>query len=242
MPNISGPPNIIRLLFDLQNSDEARRQTIGGAPLPPTLALLRNWQTQRLICTYSDLLESKEYGPACEFFLSDIYAPRDFSQRDHDTERLHEILARFLPEQMLRLLADAIRVNRISNRLDNDLVKILFEVLGVTDTITPELYAKAYRICDNYADRKRQIDLLASTLGEAAEGARFPLVGVSLRVARGPAHAAGWQELYDFLERGYRAYKPMRNAKHFADTVCERELLILDRIFAEDPHPFAPWL
>jgi len=60
------------------------------------------------------------------------------------------------------------------------------------------------------------------------------VVGVVLVSAR----RAGWDELTDYLENGYRAFKHMRGARHFLDTVREREQHILDRIYAGDPDPF----
>ena len=61
---------------------------------------------------------------------------------------------------------------------------------------------------------------------------------MSLRLARGPAHQAGWFELQDFLERGLAAFKTMRGTKEFLGIVEEREMRILDNIFAAAPNPF----
>jgi hypothetical protein len=232
------PKEFIHLLGELQHSQEAQRRTVDGAALDPQLALLRQWQTERLKCTYADLLADEQYRAACLFFLSDIYAPRDFSQRNHDAEHLYSVLSRFLPEAMLALLAEAIHINRLTSQLDQDLIKILVEDLGVTDSITPELYAQAYRLCDNYAQRREQIDLLVKVLQEAAKGARNPLFAVSLRLVRRPAERAGWFELYDFLERGYTACKPMRKVDYFVATIAGRETALLERIFAGEANPF----
>jgi hypothetical protein len=124
--------------------------------------------------------------------------------------------------------------------LDDALLHVLVEQLGVTDTITPEVYAQGYRICDNYAERARQIELIGIVLRQVGEGARLPVVGMAMRLARIPAQRAGWGELYDLLARGYAAFKPMRDVKAFVKTVEQREMRILDRIFAGAPDPFAP--
>jgi hypothetical protein len=238
MSETSKSPNLIHLLFDLQHDQSMQRQSVDGKSLPTQLALLRAWQSRRLSRTYADLSADPQFGPACRFFLSDIYAPRDFSQRDHDFERLHDLLSRFLPAQMLRLLHDAIQLNRLSYALDNRLLEALVNQPGVTQAITPEQYAEAYRLCDNYARRAAQIEQLADILTQVGEGTRLPMVGVSLRLARIPAQAAGWFELYDFLARGYTAFKPMRRIHTFARTIRDRETRILDRIYARHPHPF----
>ena len=233
------PPDPARLLYDLEHSQELKPEVVAGAELDPQLALLRTWQSERLSRTYADLLADKRYSPACRFFLADIYAPRDFSQRDHDLKQIYAYLARVVPVQMLQLLTDTVELNDLTSRLDRDLLRVLIDRLGVAGTITPQLYATGYRVCDNYADRKYQIDLTTRLLKKVAEGARLAVVGLAMRAVRGPAERAGWGELYDFLERAYTAFRPMRDAKPFVRTIQQREMRILDQIFAGVPDPFS---
>jgi len=233
------PASASELLRQLQNSEEVRHQTVAPAGLDPHLALLRAWQSERLAKTYADLLADKHTRPAGQFFLSDIYGPRDFTQRDHDAERLHEILSRLVPAPMLKQLTDVIQLNRLSAALDERLMKALFDELGVTGAITPELYAEAYRHCDNEAERARQIDLIVLVLSEAGQGAHWPGVGMGLKLAGGTARKTGWVELYDFLERGYDAFKRIKDVKAFVSTVERRERRILAQIFSGESDPFA---
>ncbi len=234
----SKPPGITRMIRQLRNSDEARRQRVPPRELDPQMAMLRAWQSERLTHTYADLLEQPQFGPACRFVLSDIYAPRDFSQRDHDAEQIHSVLSRFLPAEMLKLLTDAIEMNGLNAALDQALLRVLVDQLGMGEVITPEMYAEAYRRCDNYAERRRQIDLVADILSEVGEGARATAVGIALGLVRKPAEQLGWGELHDMLVRGREALKPMRDVKAFVNTICERETRILDRIYAKAPDPF----
>jgi len=202
------------------------------------LLRLRAWQSVRLAQTYADLLESHRYGPACRFFLNELYAPRDFSQRDQDIEYLYAIMSSFLPEFLIKVVRKAIEMNDLTNELDWALSRVLVQNLGVTDQITPELYAEAYRICDNYAERAHQIHLIGEVGRMVDRGTRIPLIGVTLHLARHPARRAGWGELHDFLEKGYTAFKHMGRADAFLKTVQERETGILERIFAGHPDPF----
>jgi hypothetical protein len=238
MPDQPTPRDGARLLYDLQHSSELQQQPVAGSQLDPQLALLRTWQSQRLVQTYADLLADPCSGPACRFFLSDIYAPRDFSQRDHDIERIYAFLLRVMPAPTLQLLSEVVELNHLTNVLDTDLCRVLVDQLGVINTITPERYAAGYRICDNYAVRVRQIDLTTQVLGEVGAGAHLGVVGLAMKLVRGPALRAGWGELYDFLARGYAAFKQLRDVKAFVGTIAQRERRILDQIFAGNPDPF----
>ena len=59
------------------------------------------------------------------------------------------------------------------------------------------------------------------------------LLDPALEVARGkPAELAGLGELQKFLERGYSAFKGMRDPAKFVNTIVEREWDILKRLYA----------
>jgi hypothetical protein len=232
------PPNPAQLLDDLQHSAELKYQPVAAAGLDPQLALLRGWQADRLTHTYADLLGNPHYSPACEFFLNNVYAPTDFSQRDHDLERIYKFLSRVLPAQTIQLLTETVELNSMTNRLDDRLLHVLVDQLGVVDALTPELYAEAYRICDNYAERVRQIELIRSILTQVGEGARLLVVGAALKLAKVPAERAGWTDLYSFLEQGRHAFGRMKDVKTFVDTIARREMQLLDLMIAADAQGF----
>ncbi len=234
-PKPSGTAQIFR---ELLTNPAARRKRIGEKDLAPQLKLLRTFQSERLAKTHADLLADARTGPACRFFLTDIYAPRDFSQRDHDAENLYKLMNRFLPEDLLYPLALVLKLNNMTHNLDDQLADALVNQLGVTDTITPELYAEGYRVCDNYHERELQIDMLLE-IGERVDKlVKSPFTAPTIQLAYLPAKTAGWDELHSFLERGYKAFKHMKGADYFLNTITTRERDILHHIFSAHPNPF----
>ncbi|NTW97263.1 MAG: hypothetical protein HGB28_01785 [Oscillochloris sp.] len=232
------PTDPARLLNDLRHRTVVQQQPIAAAVLDPQIALLRMWQSQRLAQTYADLLADPQTGPALRFFLSDLYAPRDFSQRDHDVERIYAFVSQVLPAQTLQVLTAIIALNRLTVALDYDLCRVLVDQLGVSDTITPAYYAEGYRICANADVRADQIDRIATVLARVGAGAHLPVIRVALFLARIPAQRAGWGELYDLLSRGYAAFRQLRDVSTFVGIITQRERRILDQIYASDPDPF----
>jgi hypothetical protein len=216
----------------------SHREEIEGSGLDPHLALLRVWQAERLAHTYADLLEQPRYRPACLFFLEDIYAARDFSQRDHDLETMYDFMRRFVPDAISRPAALTIKLHRMTEMLDHKLLDVLVNQLDVTDSITVEQYAEAYRRCDNYRERVEQIDAILEICEHIDGIVRNPISGPALSVARRPLRGAGYGEVVTFLERGYNSFKRMHGSRYFRKTLQERETGILDRIYADDPDPF----
>lgn len=235
---MSSQKNTAQIFRELVTNPNARRKRIGGQDLTPELKLLRTFQSERLARTHADLLASPRYGPACSFFLTDIYAPRDFSQRDHDAETLYKLMNRFLPDDLLYPLALVLKLNNMTHALDERLAEALVNTLGVTDTITPALYAEGYRVCDNYQEREQQIDMLWEIGQRVDKLVKSPLTAPTLALARIPAKTAGWDELHDFLDRGYQAFKHMKGSDYFLKTITFREKEILHRIFSAHPDPF----
>ncbi len=235
------PAQIVQIIHDLQQSADLDKVRYEALSLDPRLELLRIWQSQRLARTYSDMLDHPEFGPACQFFLSDVYAPKDLSERDREFEALHELLSRLLPPAMLSLLTTGIAVNEMTNQLDLRLLEVMAKDDGWEGEIMEEIYVNAYQACDNLEERQQQIELLAMVLREAGKGAKLPLVGFTLKISKGPAQRVGWQVLYDFLQRGYRAFKPMRRVDEFVETIYSRENQILTAIYTKEQDPLNAW-
>lgn len=205
---------------------------VDGRELDPRLRRLREYQAARLARTHADLLADPKTADAGRFFLSDVYAAKDFSQRDHDITRLYDTMRAVLPSAMARALELVIELNAITAALDDALADALAERLGDADPITEAAYAEAYRACDNYDDRTLQIDLVVGVGAEIESLVHKPGIGIALKLARGPAYLAGWHEMQNFFERGFAAFRKIRGAGAFLDTIATRERAILDEIYA----------
>ena len=79
---------------------------------------LRAWQSARFARTYPELLASERYRLAAEFFLSDLYGPKDFSKRDAELERILPTLSRLLPAAGVHTLALGMELDIISETFE----------------------------------------------------------------------------------------------------------------------------
>jgi hypothetical protein len=179
---------------------------------------LRRFQSQRLKDTYADLTSDSRYGPACRFFLSDLYSEDDFSQRDHDIRKIYDSMKRVLPPGLLHIIQLSLELAALTESLDRRLVE---ELRGPLDR---ETYAEAYRLSFDDGDRRRQIDLVVE-VGKAVDAVlQNPAAGIALKVAHFPSRLAGWGELQGFLERGYTAFKHLGGADKFLEIIRTREI------------------
>lgn len=203
----------------------------------PWLAEVRRWQAQRLATSFSDLLADQHTRPAATFFLSDLYADRDFTRRDQSIATVVPLMARWLPASLLRALGEAVTLGALSHALDLRVVRAL--CAQKLSELDPQRYASAYRSAGCPRLRGYQIDLIVA-VGQTLDRAVHKR-GVSglLRASRVPARLAGVVPLQQFLERGFSAFAALDGASDFLHTIATRERAVSRRLFAGDPQPFA---
>jgi hypothetical protein len=221
-------------LGHLLERNAALRDVFNGEPkLQARLAELQKWQSQRLMRSHDDLHRDPRYRLAVEFFFDELYGGGDPRARDRDLMKVQRVMERLLPAQALRAMCLAIELEILSQELDADVTRAL-----PAGPITVATYADAYRAAGRRPDRERQIDMMNEIGGYLDRVVRKPIIRGLVRLARGPAHAAGFGMLQDFLERGLDAFEALHGADEFLATIREREWRAMERLFAGTANPF----
>ncbi|HEU5099079.1 MAG TPA: hypothetical protein VFU22_08670, partial [Roseiflexaceae bacterium] len=146
---------------------------------------LQAFQSQRLRRDHADLAAEPQYRQIGEFFFEEMYGPRDFSSRDEQARRLHQFV-HLAPGLAVRDVQDVLELLALTNRLDDAVAMQLLE-LGAPLDFGERLYEHAYRLCDNYADRVRQFELIRHSLYNVYRMAHRPLIGAVLQRTHGLA-------------------------------------------------------
>jgi hypothetical protein len=218
----------------LLERNAALRDVFADDPgLHARLGELQRWQSQRLLQSHADLRATARYRTAVEFFFNELYGGGDPRARDRDLRRVHRVMEALLPREALRAMMLAIELEVLSQELDADVVRAL-----PAGPVTVATYALGYRRAGRRTDRERQIELLGSIGSYLDHVVRKPIIRALVRFARGPAHAAGFGTLQEFLERGLDAFEAMHGAEEFLTTIRDRELRWMERLLAGTPDPF----
>ena len=205
-----------------------------------TLPRLRAWQAKRLADGFADFLAVPSIRPAAEFFLSDLYADRDFSGRDRDAARLLPMIARVLPPSLLAAACDTIELAVLSHAFDLSMAAALARRRSLQAEISPEDYGVAYRRAGCPRLRRHQVGLILRVGAGLDAAVKKHGVYRLLRAARTPARVAGLAELQGFLERGFGAFEALGGADYFLAEIGRREYEISRRLFAAAADPFGP--
>jgi len=229
----SGAERLYQMLA--RNHAVARESLRSDFPLD-RFNTLQKWQHARISRSFDDLIEQEGYRPACVFFLSEVYGGLRFRERDQDMSRVMPAMTRFLPDRALMTMSEAFELQAISLEIDMAMAGYMAE--EKIDSLDMPRYCEVYRARSDRPGRERQI-LLIRKLGYDLERlVSKPLVSYLVRLMRGPAHAAGFGKLQEFLESGLNSFRALEDTAYFIETVYGREWRAMQNMFDGDERPF----
>jgi hypothetical protein len=162
------------------------------------------------------------------FFLDELYGPADFSARDAEFERVVPMMARVLPHEVVRTIADLMELHSLTEELDQRMAAALNSA-----EIDEASYRGAWLQIGRRLDRERQVALLLESGRALDRHTRSKVVLTTLRVMRRPAQAAGYGRLQAFLEAGMSAFAGMAGAQDFLRVIEHNEARTIDDLFSE---------
>jgi len=197
---------------------------------------LQKWQQKRLARTFDDLIQQDAYRPAVNFFLTELYGGLDFRERDQEMSKVMPVMKRFLPDKVLYIMSEAFELQAVSLEFDMEMAGCM-ERLHIAD-LDMDRYCEVYRAGSDRPGRERQILLIRKLGYDLGRLVNKPLVNPLVRLLRGPAHAAGFGKLQEFLEAGLGSFRALRDVRHFNETIYEREWNSMQKLFAGEALPF----
>jgi len=197
---------------------------------------LQSWQQARLARTFDDLIQQRAYRPAVTFFLTEIYGGLDFQQRDQDMSRVMPVMKRFLPDKVLYIMSEAFELQGVSLEFDMQMAGYMAQ--EQIQALDMDRYCEVYRAASERQGRERQIILIRKLGYDLDRLVKKPFVNPLVRLLRGPAHAAGFGKLQEFLETGLGSFRELKDVTYFNETIYEREWDSMKKMFAGEERPF----
>jgi hypothetical protein len=219
---------ITTIISRLTNVRALRRERDADPNLGAKVQAVKQFQHARFVRDYTDLLTSSRYRAAAMFFLDELYGPADFSARDAEFERVVPMMARVLPHEVVRTIADLMELHSLTEELDQRMAAALNSA-----EIDEASYRGAWLQIGRRLDRERQVALLLESGRALDRHTRSKVVLTTLRVMRRPAQAAGYGRLQAFLEAGMSAFARMAGAQDFLRVIEHNEARTIDDLFSE---------
>lgn len=214
----------------IRRSNELHAEYLEDPHLLASYDRFAEWQLQHLLPYFSDLHVRDGYAAAIEFTMDDL-AGIGISRRDRDLERAAPVITRTLPLAALDTIATAAEMNARILKVNLRICRCLLVGNVLPDRITEYDYCVACRKASSLEECGELVHLVTA-LGRTLQVLVYiPLIGVTLRVMRGPAHAGGFAALHEFLENGYRTFKQIPDIEHFLAEIEVRMIEVFERIY-----------
>lgn len=192
-----------------------------------------NWQLEYLLPYFDDLHSQPGYTEALDFTMSDL-AGIGISGRDDDLERAAPAITRMLPLGALATIAAAAKMNARVLRVNLAICRCLMVDGRLPEQITAHDY---YRACRDASSLDECVELvhLITDLGRTLSTlVDVPMIGLTLRAMRGPAHATGFGALQEFLETGYRTFRNIPDIHYFLKVIETRMIEVFETIYLSE--------
>jgi hypothetical protein len=210
--------------------DEAVIKASPGASLEKTKLAVQEFQVRRLKRDFRDLRKSEEYGPFSEFFATEIYSARDFTERNESFRRLAHQFRGLLGEEIYNGLVRLLDLHSLTDRLDERMAEELIAA-GTPRSFTETQYERAYRDLDNYDERLLQIELIIESLTFTHHISQMALINVALKSARLAVGLFSKDRTVELLEHACSTLRHIKNVDFLVGEIRDREVARLDRIF-----------
>ncbi len=197
------------------------------------LKTLQAFQAQRIRATYADFSVQPQYTKLVAFFFEEIYGPQDFGVRNEGIKVLHQRLSGLLKGEIIESMGKVVELNDLTEKLDNLMVDKMIEQ-GISADLDERNYGTIYKSCHNYDQRVYQINLMLEATKHIYAVSRMWMIGLTLKAVNTAAHLAGYGKIVDFLSRGYKAFRNVKNIEHFLQAVETREKALNNRLFGRD--------
>ena len=198
------------------------------------LKAVQSWQQARLQHTHRELFEQPKNQLMAAYFLTQLYGGEEFKLLAEQLARIlpkAKKLERFAKESALDAGSMGIQAAIFAIELDLHLAQWL---LDNDLPVNEDTMLTAYRAVNEENERRLQIANLKDVCYRTDKHLNSFMLKQAFALAKGTAYRHGYQPLYDFIDTGFKAMKPLSSVSSFIEPFCTRELSIIDQVHNND--------
>lgn len=212
--------------------DDTTIKASGAVSLEEAKSAVQEFQVRRLKRDFRDMRKSEEYGAFSDFFATEIYSARDFTERNESFRRVTNQFRHVIGDEIYVGLVRLLDLHSLTDRLDEEVAGALVAMGRPLEFTEPE-YEEAYRRLDNYDERLLQIDLIIESLEFTHHVSQMTLIGVVLKSAKIATGFFSKDRTVELLERAYSMLRHIKSITYLVEEVRKREVARLDRIYGK---------
>ena len=203
---------------------------------------VQNWQKERMKYTHEVFFSVPEHHLMTQYFLNRLYGGSDFDILARQIDRIIRnagIVEKIIPASAIRTGFAAVGLAVLAIRLDEEIAIDVLNNHGADAPLTDEIMRQTYLKLDQAHARNHQMDLLDELSLSLDKYVRSALVKSAFKMSKGMAYKYKIDPLYEFIQEGFDAMKPLGSAEEFVKIFSTEERHIIARVHAGDLQPFS---
>ncbi|MCJ0828531.1 hypothetical protein MN869_08730 [Acinetobacter sp. NIPH1876] len=211
------------------------------AVLEQRLHEVQTWMKERIAHTHQEFFARPKNQLMAQYFLKRLYGGPDFDALAQQIERLlkfaHKV-EKFVPENGIKTGTKSVSLAVLATQLDEQVAQQLLADYPADTPLTDEIMRDTLVKLDQGEVRYEQLRLLDELGVTLDKYMRSTMMYATFKMCKGLAHKYKFDGMYEFIQEGFDAMKPMKSAAVFIQTFTEKEREIIDRVHAGHPNPF----
>ena len=199
------------------------------------------WQKQRMQRTHLKAFAEKQNILMAEYFLNRLYGGPDFDALAQQIARLTKYAhkaEKLIPDNAIKTGTAGVSLAILAVQLDEQVAIQLLQDYHPYEPLTDEMMRLTYLKLEQTQGRLKQLDLL-DQLGKSLDKyMRSFVVYAAFKMCKGAANKYNFNVMYDFMQDGFLAMKPLKSAEKFVKDFTAVERQIIEKVHTGDLQPF----
>ena len=199
------------------------------------------WQKQRMQRTHATQFAEKHNVLMAEYFLNRLYGGPDFDALAGQIARLLKYAhkaEKIIPENAIKTGTSGVNLAILAVQLDEQVAIQLLQDYPENMPLNDEMMRLTYLKLDQGEARLKQLNMLDELGKNLDKYMRSFVVYTAFKMCKGAAQKYSFQIMYEFMQDGFLAMKPLKSAEKFVKQFTTTEREIIAKVHAGDLHPF----
>lgn len=199
------------------------------------------WQKMRMQRTHAKQFAEKQNILMSEYFLNRLYGGPDFDALADQIARLTKYAhkaEKLIPDNAIKTGTSGVELAILAVQLDEEVAMQLLQDFHPYEALTDDMMRDTYLKLDQGEARLKQLALLDQLGISLDKYMRSFMVQAAFKMCKGAANKYSFNVMYDFMQDGFLAMKPLKSAEKFVLDFTKVERQIIEKVHSGDPQPF----
>lgn len=216
-------------------------QSHHNTTLQQRLQDVQHWQRQRLHRSHHVLFNQPNNTALAHYFVDRLYGGSEFDDIAFQIQRLvkhaHKV-EKIIPETAIQTGVHGIDLAIFAIELDEQVAEYLIENHAPDTPITNDMMRLSYLALEQKDTRLKQMQM-ADEFGQNLDRyLRSFVIQTAFKMCKSVAYKHNFNTIYDFMQDGFTAMKPLKSASTFVHAFTEQEKHVILNVHAGHLTPF----